>query len=51
MSRYRNDPEPVLLDLDAWDSPAQLSEEDLYLQAGADHRSGGRLADEPEDER
>lgn len=51
MSRYRNDPELTLLDLDAWDSPSRLSEEDLYVQAGADRRADGRPVDEREDER
>lgn len=51
MSRYRNDPELVLLDLETWDSPDRLSEDDLYAQAGADRPCGGRPVDEREDER
>ncbi|MFN3932899.1 MAG: hypothetical protein ACK4JY_14270 [Brevundimonas sp.] len=51
MSRYRNDPELALLDLEAWDSPWRLSEDDLHAQAGADRPHGGRPVDEREDDR
>ena len=51
MSRYRNDPDLVLLDLDVWDAPWRLSEDDLYAQAGADRLRSGRPVDEREDER
>ncbi|MBU1386020.1 MAG: hypothetical protein KKG14_01140 [Alphaproteobacteria bacterium] len=51
MSGYRNDPELALLDLEAWDSPWRLSEDELYVQAGADHVRNARAVDEREDDR
>ncbi len=51
MARYRNDPESVLLDLEAWDSPDRMSEDDLFTQTGADRPRGGRPVDEREDDR
>ena len=51
MSRPRPDPELALLDLEAWDAPYRLSEEDLHAQAGADRPRCRCCPDEREDDR
>lgn len=51
MSRYRNEPAPILLDPDTWDAPFRLSADDLYLQAGADRREGRLPVEDREDDR
>lgn len=51
MTRFRDDATPMLLDLETWDVPFRLSDEDLYLEAGTDHRAGGHPADDREDDR
>lgn len=51
MARIRKQPEPVVLDAEAWDAPFHLSDDDLYLQAGADRRPGGSPFDDREDDR
>jgi hypothetical protein len=51
MSRFRTEPTPVLLDVEAWDVPARLSVDDLYLQAGADRRAGPPAVEDREDDR
>lgn len=51
MSPHRKEPSPALLDIEVWEAPYQLSNDDLYLQIGADRRDGGRPADDREDDR
>lgn len=51
MSPLRNKGAPALLDAEAWEAPFQLSDDDLYLQVGADRRAGGPPADDREDDR
>lgn len=51
MSPQRNEPSPALLDMEVWEAPFQLSDDDLYLQIGADRRDGGRPVDDREDDR
>lgn len=51
MTRLRDETATMLPDLETWDVPFRLSDEDLYLQAGADRRTGGHPADDPEDDR
>jgi len=50
MARLPN-PDNLLLDLDVWEAPIRLSDEDLFAHADADLRRDGRPADEREDER
>ena len=51
MSRLRNDPPPAVLDIETWEVPFQLSEDDVFLQVGADRRADCRPAEEREDGR
>lgn len=51
MHRHRYRAEPALLDLDAFDTPVRLSDEDLYAEAGGSRRVGGDPFDEQEEDR
>ncbi|WP_332653280.1 hypothetical protein [Brevundimonas sp.] len=51
MTRLRDEAAPALLELETWDVPFRLSADDLYLEAGADRRAGGRPPDDQEDDR
>ena len=51
MHRHHNRAEPALLDLDAFDAPFRLSDEDLYAEAGDSRRVGGNPFDEQEEDR
>lgn len=50
MARFP-DPDNLLLDLDVWDAPVRLSDQDLFAHADADLRRDRHPADEREDER
>lgn len=43
--------ETAILDLEAWEAPDHLTSDELYLEAGGDHRFGDVLPGEREDER
>ena len=43
--------ETAILDLEFWDTPDRLTGDELYIEAGGDHRSGQVLFDEQEDDR
>lgn len=51
MIRHRTPTDPLLLDIEAWEAPFRLSDEDLYAEAGADLRFLGHAVDEREDDR
>lgn len=38
MTRFREFPEPEVLDREVWEAPVRLSDDDLYVQAGPDFR-------------
>jgi hypothetical protein len=51
MTPFFNGPETGLLDLDAWEAPFRLSEEDVYHELGADQRHLGQAVEDREDGR
>ena len=51
MHQLRTPTDPLLLDIDALEAPFRLSDEDLYVEAGADFRFHGHAVDEREDDR
>ncbi|MDY6924340.1 MAG: hypothetical protein SWI22_10330 [Pseudomonadota bacterium] len=50
MARPHKNPEWLLLDLDVWEAPFSLTDDDLYAQAGADRRGGVRPDEQREDD-
>jgi hypothetical protein len=50
MARHSRNPDDLLLDLEVWEVPIRLSEQDLFAHADADLRREGHPADEGEDE-
>lgn len=48
----RNIPvETAILDPEAWETPDRLTGDELYFEAGGDHRAGDALSGEREDDR
>ena len=51
MTGYCDEVAPAPLDLDVWEVPFRLTDDDLYLETGADRRAGRHPVDDREDDR
>lgn len=51
MTRFRERPDPRLLDDELWEQPRRLSDADLFTQANPGWRRNACPMDDPEDDR